>query len=246
MGACLAASAQEPSDAPNAAEPRILARAIAGWVAPKVRSYVTERVRSGKKGTDSFSMRERIRVVLKQPDKMRVEVTLAGPDGSYGGEYLVISDGRRVWGYRPGVKRYSEVPYVKFRDNPDVLTSVGFFTGFSVAAGLSEPEGRDEAAIMEVLLAGEPVAGERVQIGGRDRCVYKVTFEEGAPPLEITVDPATHTLERFAVAGETEGASFSLTERLVEHTSPKITPETFRFKPPKGVRKVKTLGIGAV
>lgn len=182
--------------------------------------------------------------------KFRAEITYTSPGKPPQTGNLVVSDGKQVWIYRPDLKQYAVTSYQNFRDSSDwVLIGISSF----VLVDFSEEDRKvavngnlsDKNILSYLGLASNSeIKGDKRTVDGQPVYVYDYKDPKDGFTLSAFVNPETATLKQVQLAGKTDDLDILLTEKIVSQTpNPTINASTFRFFPPKGTTRVKTLSI---
>ena len=115
---------------------------------------------TGSKQGISFTFREEAQIIAKRPGRFRAELTQMAADDTPAARLLVISNGLKVWTYRPGTRQYSVTTYKAFQAANDDVTALGLaIGGFFLGDGHQLAQGfqgltKDNSADVLKALAG--------------------------------------------------------------------------------------------
>jgi outer membrane lipoprotein-sorting protein len=163
---------------------------------------------------------------------------------------VVISDGKQVYIYRPDLKQYSVISAQAFNKSNDsflIGLSSSFFLEFAdsigkyIASGaLSEP-----SVIKEIsAAANQAIQGETRNVEGKQMYMYSFNDPKQGYTLSAFVNPQLANLEQMQITGKDDGLDIEIIEKIQQRAEVKnLAPQTFKFTPPKGAKKVKSLSI---
>jgi outer membrane lipoprotein-sorting protein len=198
----------------------------------------------------NIKMYAEIETIAQTGNKFVTKLTFTSPGESTKSTYKIVSNGKKVWIYRPDRRQYTELTFAKFNDSSDsfwIGTSSFLFTS------LNETERRDmistigsDRNILSTILKGQTgdLQGRKQEFDGEE--VYNYSYENKNQNWTFNglVQPQTALLKQIQIAGKTQGMKFSIADKIISrNTQPTISSKTFRFSPPKGVKKVKSLEI---
>ncbi len=196
-----------------------------------------------------IKMYAQIETIAQIGNKFVTKITFAAPGESTKSTYKIISNGKKVWIYRPDSRQYMETTFAKFNDSSDsfwIGTSSFLFTS------LNEAERRDmvgtfgDRNILATVLKGQSgdLQGRNQQLDGEE--LYNYSYENKTENWTFNglIQPQTGVLKQIEIAGKSKGMTFSISDKIISRNSqPSISTKTFKFSPPKGVKKVKLLEI---
>jgi outer membrane lipoprotein-sorting protein len=198
----------------------------------------------------NIKMYAQIETIAQTGNKFVTKLTFASPGESTKSTYKIISNGKKVWVYRPDRRQYMETTFEKFNDSSDsfwIGTSSFLFTS------LNETERRDivstlgsDLNILTTLLKGQTgdLQGRKQQLNGEELYNYSYENKKDNWIFNGLIQPQTGLVKQIEIAGKTQGMNFSISDKILSrNTQPTISSKTFRFSPPKGVKKVKSLEI---
>lgn len=202
-----------------------------------------------KQGIDvTFNIQAK--TTVNSTNKFRSEIAFA-QDGKPSKESaVVVSDGKQVYIYRPDLKQYSVISSQAFNKSNDsflIGLSSSFFLEFAdnmgkyIASGaLSKPE-----VIKEIsTAANQAIQGETRNVEGKQTYVYSFNDPKQGYTLSAFVNPQLANLEQMQIVGKDDGLDIAIIEKIQQRTEVKnLAPQTFRFTPPLGAKKVKSLSI---
>ncbi len=201
-------------------------------------------------GSTSLTSTARVTTIVQTPNKFRAEIFFPDSGNSQQPDSIVVSDGKQVWIFRPGLKHYAVTPYQKFDqidDNYWVGMSSLWFLEIPPDARKPIAEGAlsDSKVQAELGLSDDlPVKGMVQTIDGQELYVYEYTDKEGFS-VRAFVEPKTATLQQVVLAGKSEGFDVVITERILRRVAnPSVNASTFQAPPRAGFKPVKTLAIG--
>jgi len=207
---------------------------------------------SGSKQGLSFTFREEVKVTAKRPNRFRAELTQFSADGVPQQKLLVVSDGSRVWTYRPGTRRYSVRSFAAFEAADDDITALGltvggFFIGDAhVLAHTLRMITRDNSAefLAGLKQTGATMSSRAESADGHDSLVYRMTLDQQGLSYRFVVDPSTDRLMQAELYGAQKGTRIGFKETLAYLQVPATVPlSTFRFTPPPGAVKAADVAV---
>jgi outer membrane lipoprotein-sorting protein len=198
----------------------------------------------------TIKMYAQIETIAQTGNKFVTKLTFTAPGESTKSTYRIISNGKKVWIYRPDRRQYMETTFAKFNDSSDsfwIGTSSFLFTS------LTETERREmigtlgsDRNLLTTLLKGQTgdLQGRKQQLDGEE--IYNYSYENKKDDWIFNglVQPQTGAVKQIEIAGKTQGMNFSISDKIISrNTQPTISNKTFKFLPAKGVKKVKSLEI---
>ncbi len=201
---------------------------------------------SGSRGGATFTFRQNAHILARSPGRFHAELSPVGTDGTPRPKLLVVSDGLRVWTYKPGQKAYSVVSRQSFVDANDDVTALGLAVGgFFLGDGRELAEAfRDitkdnSAAVLSALTdTGVTLTAKAQSVGGVDYFVYHMNLGKQGLAYVFYVDSQTSTLKRIDLTGKTDGMQIAFEETLTTLRVPaSVPPGTFTWTPPPGTKK---------
>jgi outer membrane lipoprotein-sorting protein len=217
--------------------------------------YQSNRVQSKSNMTFDFSsagMKGQIDVktttVAETGGKFNSQVVFVNPQ-SKPIQFNIVSNGQKVWVYRPDKRVYQETSIAKFEKER-------FWVGMSAAwismitekdrlRLLNDPDSTFDSNLSTALKAPQlkDFKGERVLVD--DRFLYAFSsLLIGNIKFTGFVQPDTGAIAQFEMNVTVDGMKVILREKI-ESWQPitSIDKKTFTFSPPKGVKRVKILSI---
>jgi outer membrane lipoprotein-sorting protein len=162
---------------------------------------------------------------------------------------IVVSDGKQVYIHRPDLKQYSVISSQAFNKSNDsflIGLSSSFFLEFAdnmgkyIASGaLSQPSVINEISAA----ANQAIQGEARNVEGKQLYVYSFNDPKQGYTLSAFVNPQLANLEQMQIVGKDGGLDIAIIEKIQQRTEVKMAPQTFRFTPPPGAKKVNSLSI---
>jgi hypothetical protein len=244
---------QSPSPVPspvNTPDLSLLSKAVgAFWQTDRVETKSQMTIDVAANGT-KIEMYAQIETIAQIGNKFATKLTFGSPGQPSKSTYRIISNGKKVWIYRPDRRQYMETTLDKFNSGSD-----SFWIGMStfLFVSLNETERRDmisglnsDRNLLTALFKEQSgdLQGRKKQLDGRE--VYEYSYENKKDNWTFNglVQPQTGAIEQIEIAGKTQGMNFSLADKIISrNTQPTISKKTFMFSPPKGVKKVKSLEV---
>ena len=227
----------------------LLAKATAAFVqSDRYRTESEMRVKASSGGTDVTSV-AKVTTLVQVPYQFRAEITFPSDTGKEV-KSIVISDGKRVWMYRPDLKQYAVTPFEKFDDLDDYYwIGMSSYWYSSVTPDVRElfTNGSltDPQVLKELGMTGtSPLKGSSQTLNGRSLYSYEFTDKEGFT-ISALVEPSTAELKQIRLNGKSDGFNVDIAERILSRTAnPEIAASIFKFTPPSGAKLVKSVAIG--
>ena len=227
----------------------LLAKATAAFVqSDRYRTESEMRVKASSGGTDVTSV-AKVTTLVQVPYQFRAEITFPSDTGKEV-KSIVISDGKRVWMYRPDLKQYAVTPFEKFDDLNDYYwIGMSSYWYSSVTPDVRElfTNGSltDPQVLKELGMTGtSPLKGSSQTLNGRSLYSYEFTDKEGFT-ISALVEPTTAELKQIRLNGKSDGFNVDIAERILSRTAnPAIAASIFKFTPPSGAKLVKSVAIG--
>ena len=166
---------------------------------------------------------------------------------------MVISDGLRVWTYKPGQRAYSVVTRQAFVGADNDVTALGL-RGRRLLYGRWPRAGRvafrdvtkgNSAAVLSALSdTGVTLTAKPQSMGGVDYFVYQMNLGKQGLAYVFYVDSQTNVLKRIDLTGKTDGMKIAFQETLTTLRVPaSVSPDTFTWTPPPGTKKSATVTV---
>ncbi len=210
----------------------------------------------GKSGGANFTVNIQTKTIAQSDKKFRSQIAFGDSGEKIDREYLVISDSKQVWIYRPDLKQYAVTSYNKFDDESWHLIGMSSYSFMEagkdykqliskLSKSITSGELSDKKVLEELGLSDdEDFVGNRSILEGEDFYVYNYTNKKEGFIFRAFVQPETATLKQFQLGGITQSIDFEITEKIFYRTAnPDVTKDTFKFTPPKGAKRVKSISI---
>lgn len=192
-----------------------------------------------------------VKTIAQSANQFRSEIAFTQVGSSEGKRFLIVSNGERVWIYRPDLKQYTDTNYQSFDKSFN-----SFFIGMSSYLFLKTAPSFNQLTslgtvsnITEVLgqmlqASNVPIQGSKRSIQGKDYYVYEYSDPKQGYTFSGFVVPETATLEQLQISGKSEGMDLLLREKIMRRVeNPAIAANTFSFSPPAGVTRVESLPL---
>ena len=217
--------------------------------------YQSNRIQSKSKMTFDFNasgIKGQINVnmttIVETGGKFNSQVIFANPQ-SAPIKFNIISNGQKVWIYRPDKRVYRQTSIAKFdKERFWVGISAAFFSMIAEKDRLNLIDGADSTfdSNLSAMLKAPQIKdfkGERVLVEDRSLYAFSSLFL-GNYKFTGIVQPDTGVLAQLEMSGMSDDMNILVKERIDSWKSiASIDKKTFTFSPPKGVRQVKTLSI---
>ena len=250
-----AASAQTPTP-PSLPAPApdltLLKQALAPLAGDGLLQSLSNLQLTGSKQGVSFTFHETARVVAKRPDKFRAYVTQYTAEGAPVRRLVIISDGKKVWTYRPGTRQYCVAPAKAFHAGNNDMTALGlvqggFFLGegHEMAQGFAAITQENGSQVLTMLNGlGIRLTSRPEPAGGEGDTVYRMVLTRQGIAYRFFIDPATAHLRRVELSGYQNGVVIMFREKVGEMETPaEVAKTTFAFTPPPGAARVSSMPV---
>jgi outer membrane lipoprotein-sorting protein len=231
----------------------LLAKTVANFV--KSERYQTEsevQLNATSSGTAVRSSAQ-VKTLAQSPQQFRSEITFGASGSSGGRKYLVVSNGKQVWIYRPDLKQYAVSDYASFNKSDNsfligmssslFLEIAPEFKSMRVQGSISDQNIRE---VLAEMLRSEKtdLKGGLRSLEGRDYYVYEYTDPKEGYTINALVAPDQATVEQIRIVSQSEGVDVVINEKILRRVeNPAIAPDTFNFSPPQGAKKVKSISL---
>ncbi len=240
--------AQQPSPA-TTPDLELLSKALGVfWKTDRAETESQMTIDAGSDGV-KVKMYARIKTIAQTGNKFATQLIFTSPEGKVTATYQIVSNGKKVWIYRPERRQYAEISTANFNSGSD-----SFWIGTSsfLFMSINEADRRETISnlagnnILTTILKGQTgdLQGSKRQFEGEE--LYNYSYENKTEnwTFNSSVQPQTAALKQIEIAGKSNGVTFAIADKIISRNSnPTIFRKTFRFSPPKGVKKVKSLEI---
>jgi outer membrane lipoprotein-sorting protein len=188
------------------------------------------------------------KTIAQTGDKFRSELTVSKPGSPSKLTYTIVGNGQTVWVYRPDKLQYAQYTFAAFKSEY-YSTLIGLSSVFFV----SMPETTRKQIITGLATNSNPLSSiaqsDIKNLQGNNRLVdgqnlYVYSYDNKEEKLNFTgfVQPETGVLKQIEFISNDERGDLKITEKILSHTtSNNTTSQTFRFSPPRGAKKVKSV-----
>lgn len=231
----------------------LLAKTVAKFLKSDRYQTESELQLTTKSSGTTVTFHVQIKTIAQSPQQFRSEITFGTPGSSEGKQYLVISNGKQVWIYRPDVKQYAVSTYASFnQSNDSFLIGMSSYLFLEMAPEFASLRGQGEnseqsirESLVEMLRSEKAdLKGGRRTIEGRDYYVYEYTEPKEGYTINALIAPEQATLEQIRIITQSEGSDVVMNEKILSRVeNPAIAPDTFNFSPPQGAKKVKSISL---
>lgn len=247
-------TAPEPNNQlSNQPDLTLLAKTVANFL--KSDRYQTEselQLRGTSSGTTVTSSAQ-VKTIAQSPQQFRSEITFGTPGSSEGRRYLVISNGKQVWIYRPDLKQYAVMDYESFNKSDDSFL-IGMSSSLFLEMAPDFQQMRQQGSISETNIHGvleemlrsekTTIKGGSRRLEGRDYYVYEYTDPKEGYTINALVATNTATVEQIRITSQAEGLDVVINEKILRRVeNPAIAANTFSFSPPQDATKVKSISL---
>ena len=246
-------SPEPNSQLSNQPDLTLLAKTVANFLKSDRYQTESELQLTGTSSGTTVTSSAQVKTLAQSPQQFRSEITFGTPGRSGVRRYLVISNGKQVWIYRPDLKQYAVMDYESFNKSDN-----SFLIGMSSSLFLEmapdfqqmrEQGSISDANIREVLqemLRSEnaTIKGGNRRLDGRDYYVYEYTDPKDGYTINALVATNTATVEQIRITSQAEGLDVVINEKILRRVeNPPITANTFSFSPPQGATQVKSISL---
>jgi outer membrane lipoprotein-sorting protein len=200
--------------------------------------------------TKSFQINATVKTIAQTGDKFRSELVISPIGSNKKVAYTIVGDGQKVWIYRPDKRQYTQITFTEFK-----AQFYSLLVGLSSVFFVSMSEAGRQEVITNLAKNNNPLQaipqdkikdlqGSTRQVDGQN--LYAYAYDNKSEKLNFVafVDPQTAILKQLEFNSNIEGMVFTLSEKISSHKiQPAPTDRMFRFSPPRGVKKVKSLPI---
>jgi hypothetical protein len=231
----------------------LLAKTVTNFIKSDRYQTESELQLTGKVSGTSLSTSVQIKTITQSPRQFRSEISFTGLEDGKERRYLVVSNGDRVWTYRPDVNQYAVMDYQSFDKSRDTfLIGMSSYLFLIIAPDFRELMAQrqlsdaDFSAILSQMLQSKnvPIKGGRRNFQARDYYVYEYTDPKAGYSFNAFVVPETATVEQIQINGRSEGTEIVLKEKIIRRVeNPAIAPDTFSFSLPLGAKEVESIPL---
>jgi len=200
----------------------------------------------------SVTLREDLQIVARYPNRFRASLTQYDTHGGPKKKLVIISNGALVWTYRPGLRRYSVMPYADWKKTDNAIPTLGMIIGgFYLGEGRPLVQGfhsitsANSADVLSVLSGMDVSLSRQIKsVGNQDDYVYSLMLSKQDLAYQFYVGSQTGRLTRLDLAGTQDNTDVTYREDIKQISSrPVISTATFAFAPPPGVTQTAVVSI---
>lgn len=240
--------AQQPLPA-NAPDLELLSKALGVFWKTDRAETESQMTIDAKSDGVTVKMYARIKTIAQTGNKFATQLIFTSPEGKITATYQIVSNGKKVWIYRPDRRQYTETTTANFNNGADsfwIGTSSFLFMTIDEADRQETMNNLARNNILTTLLKGQTadLQGSKRKIEGEE--LYNYSYENKTENWVFNgaVQPQTAAIKQIEIAGKSNEITFAIADKIISRNSnPTILKKTFRFSPPKGVKKVKSLEI---
>jgi outer membrane lipoprotein-sorting protein len=242
-----------PSARPTATTPdlKLLTKTIGiFWQGNRAQtdSQIVMTIQRPGKNTSPIQINANVKTIAQTDDRFRSELILSRSGSPTKITYSIVCDGQNVWIYRPDKRQYSQTTFSEFKPQTYSLL-VGLSTVFFVSA----PESGRKTVVTDIAAGRDPfksipaelmtnLQGNIRQVDGQNLQVYTIDNKLSKISFTSLVQPATGILKQIEFTSNTEVGDIKIVEKILTHTTTtNSSNQIFRFSPPPGVKKVKSV-----
>ncbi len=190
-----------------------------------------------------------VKTIAKVGRKFRSELTINRVGQTSKIKYTIVSDGAKTWVYRPDTRQYTETTSSEFYGK----SSASMIGLFSITFVSLDDEKRQEL-VTDILGENNRIVSlenfkdlqvRQQQVDKQNLSVYTYSDRDEVG-ISGFINPQTVMFERIEFKFKDNQNRIEMVEKMIKRNSqPVITDKTFTFSRAKGVKKVKSLQIGA-
>jgi outer membrane lipoprotein-sorting protein len=188
-----------------------------------------------------------VKTIAKVGKKFRSELTIDRVNQKSKIKYTIVSNGEKVWIYRPDIRQYAEISIDDFYSKP-AASIIGLFSITFISLG----ELQRQELITDILGEQNQILSleslKKMQVDqqqiGKQSFLSVYTYSDRNDEVSISgfINPQMGMFDRIAFKFGDKQSRTEMVEKMIRRNSkPTITDKTFTFSPPKGVKKVKSL-----
>jgi outer membrane lipoprotein-sorting protein len=202
---------------------------------------------SGEKGKSKYFVS--VKTIAQIGRKFHSELTIDRVGQKSKIKYTIVSDGEKVWVYRPDTRQYIETSNSEFYSKPSAsiigLFSITFITLTDVQRQELTADILGEHNRILSLETFKDLQVRQQEIDKQNLSIYTYSDRDNEVSISGLIDPQAAMFERIEFKFVNKQNRNEMVEKMIKRNSqPIITDKTFTFSPPKGVKKVKSLQIG--
>ncbi|MEB3310537.1 MAG: DUF2092 domain-containing protein [Snowella sp.] len=187
------------------------------------------------------------------PNQFRSEIEMSNR------KYLVVSNGKQVWVYKPSANEYAVSSFDDFQSSQDNFL-IGLSSSFLLEIARSLQEEQKTSTINQADLVdsitdfftnsfnqeGFTFKQEKQTIDQVTYSLYRYRSNEEGIEFVLWIDPKEENLKRLQVLGTEKDIMVDITENILQHTTePEINNDTFTFIPTPEMKQVQELPLEA-
>lgn len=232
----------------------LLSRALGEFLASDRYLMQSELKVTGKFTGGSISVSAGVKTIIEKSNKIRSQITFHRSDGSVGSQYLVVSNGDRVWIYDRKQKVYSVMSYKNFVEYNETFL-IGLLTNISLE--IQENTKNDliwqnfskaeltKAIEAELQANHQAVKSETRTLAQTQYKTYEYILPESNYKITAYVKPATAAIEQLHLLVREEDINVFIKEKVIQkQILPSVDSKAFQFVPPEDAKQVdKPLSI---
>jgi outer membrane lipoprotein-sorting protein len=199
---------------------------------------------SDEKGKNKYFVS--VKTIAQIGRKFRSELTIDRVGQKSKIKYTIVSDGEKVWVYRPDTRQYTETSNSEFYSKPSASIIGLFSITFITLTELQRQElTTDILGEHNRILSLETFKGLQVrqqEIEKQNLSIYTYSDRDSEVSISGFIKPQTAMFDRIEFKFVDKQNRTEMVEKMIKRSSqPIITDRTFTFSPPKGVKKVRSL-----
>ncbi len=234
----------------NTPDLTLLSKAVGTfWQTDRAETESQMTISVAEKGID-LKIYARVKTIVQTGDKFQTQLEFALPGSKTKVAYTIISDGRKVWTYRPDLRQYSETTPSKFKNGSNSMW-IGVSSFFFISLNETQRQemisslGTDRDLIKAMPPANlKDLIGMSREVDGQK--LYTYAYEINADKIKFVffVDPTSTATKKIEFNADAQGVNVNFDEKILNRNNQvKIDPQIFKFSPPKGTKKVRNLKI---
>lgn len=233
---------------PNSKDFQLLIKAVRKFLATNIAQIESQLNIRGDFSGGSFAFSTQINTIVEAPRKFRSEIVFTNANGRIGKEYVVVSDGNKVWIHSLQEEKYSIMTYESFIESND-----DFLIGMLSSLFLEVLENTEKIDLLREISEDElieafnnnldtditQIKSDQETIEKNQYTTYSYSDLEKGFTLKAFINSTNAEIEYINLTGLDDEVSVVIEEKIIKKTNLQdISSDTFRFLPPINVQKV--------
>ncbi|WP_036482097.1 hypothetical protein [Myxosarcina sp. GI1] len=225
----------------------LLSRALGNFLASDRYLMQSELTITGDFDGGSISVRAE-KTIMEAPNKIRSQITFHRSDGSIGTQYIIVSNGSKVWIYDRKRQIYSVMSHEDFTGYKDDFF-IGLLTNLSLELRNNAKRDRNwqnlskaeltQAIESELQANYKEVKSEFKTIAQTQYETYEYFARKQNFKVTAYVKPDTAAIESVHLYGQENGINLAIKENAIQiKRLPSVNSKTFIFVPPVDAKQI--------